>query len=181
MAESSPNTEARAADPQAAEPAAEAVQAPSPDAGGMEAQAPPGEDVPLILVIDDDRIFRKTLHYILERKREYRVELAEDGEVGINLALKIEPDLIICDVMMRGMHGYATIAELRTYEKMGDVPVIMLTGKGSTLGARRAQVSGADYYLHKPIKLPELLKTIKAALSKKNQGGDWSSDVILLD
>jgi CheY-like chemotaxis protein len=167
MAESSTNAESQAAEPQAAEPqeakpqeaepqeaepSAETASAPSPDLDRTEPQAPPpGRDVPLILVIDDDRIFRKTLHYILERKREYRVALAEDGEVGINLALKKEPDLIICDVMMRGMHGYATIAELRTYEEMEDTPVIMLTGKGSTLGERRAQVSGADYYLYKPI------------------------------
>ena len=140
-------------------------------------------DVPLVLVIDDDKVFRKTLDYVLQRKGEFRVLLAEDGEVGVELALKHKPDLV-CDVMMRGMHGYATVSALRTHSITKETPVVMVTGQGSALGERRAKVHGADYYLKKPFKLPELLKTIRSALAKRSDArgvSGWSSDVILLD
>ena len=151
-----------------------------------EAAAPVSSQAPLVLVIDDDRVFRKTLDYVLQRKGEFRVQLAEDGEEGVRIAAANPPDLVICDVMMRVMHGYATVSSLRANPDTRETPIIMLTGKGSALGERRAKVHGADYYLRKPVKLPELLKTIRMAIAKKQNNDSrgptgWSNDLILVD
>lgn len=118
-----------------------------------------------ILVIDDDTVFRKTLAFTLTR-RGYETRVARDGEEGLQLAEAEAPDLVICDVMMRGMHGYATVAALRDTPGLEHTPVIMITGQGNPLGERRARAHGADYYLHKPFKLPELLDLIGEALAE---------------
>lgn len=135
-----------------------------------------------VLVIDDDSVFRKTINYVLGRRGNFDVYTAENGEEGVRMALDHKPDLVICDVMMRVMHGYATVAALRDNEEMRHVPIIMITGQGSPIGERRARAHGADYYLYKPFKLNELLDLIREALSHAREGretGDWSGDIIM--
>lgn len=121
---------------------------------------------PTVLVIDDDRIFRSALHYVLHRNAGFNVVLAEDGTEGLSIALQTPPDVVICDVMMRDMHGYATVEALRSNPPTQHIPIIMMTGKGSPLGERRAKMHGADYYVYKPVNFKELIDLVRAALGQ---------------
>jgi DNA-binding response OmpR family regulator len=121
---------------------------------------------PTVLVIDDDRIFRSALQYVLHRNAGFNVVLAEDGTEGLSLALQTPPDVVICDVMMHEMHGYATVEALRSHAATQHVPIIMMTGRGSSLGERRARMHGADHYVYKPVNFKELIDLIRTVLAQ---------------
>jgi DNA-binding response OmpR family regulator len=121
---------------------------------------------PTVLVIDDDRIFRSALQYVLHRNAGFNVVLAEDGTEGLSLALQTPPDVVICDVMMREMHGYATVEALRSHAATQHVPIIMMTGRRGSLGERRARMHGADHYVYKPVNFKELIDLIRTVLAQ---------------
>ena len=129
-----------------------------------------------ILIIDDDDLFVDTLSFVLEQQ-EYDVLTAGDGKEGAQLAEEHRPDLILCDVRMQNMHGYDTVAILRSRSKTQKIPIIMMTGYASPYGERRSQMAGADYYLSKPIQVQDLIATIDMALVQGARKGR-SSDVI---
>ena len=123
-------------------------------------------DLPRILIIDDDRILRTLLQHILQQGGPYDVRLAESGEEGLELARTYRPDLILCDIVMRGLHGYSTVASLREIGELQRTPIAMITGKGSALAKRRALEHGADYFLKKPFKPRETLQAVRYILEK---------------
>lgn len=129
-----------------------------------------------ILIIDDDELFVDTVSFVLEQQ-EYDVLTASDGAEGTELAEQHRPDLILCDVRMQNMHGYDTVAVLRSQSKTQNIPVIMMTGYASPYGERRSQMAGADYYLSKPISVQDLTAAIDMALAQGARKGR-SSDVI---
>lgn len=116
-----------------------------------------------ILVIDDDAIFRKTLRFALERMK-FDVVVADSGEYGIEIAKKLRPDLILCDVVMDGLHGFATVQRLQRDSRTENIPVIIMTGTGTSFGEQRAMAYGVQRYITKPFKLQELKRTIHAIL-----------------
>ena len=83
-----------------------------------------------ILIIDDEKSIRKILEIALED--DYRVILADSGDLGIELASKESPDLILLDHMMPGKDGVATLKELRQNESTKKVPIIFLTARVQT-------------------------------------------------
>ncbi|NBB85526.1 MAG: response regulator [Bacteroidetes bacterium] len=129
-----------------------------------------------ILIIDDDDLFVDTVSFVLEQQ-EYDVLTAADGKEGTQLAEEHRPDLILCDVRMQNMHGYDTVAILRSRSKTQKIPIIMMTGYASPYGERRSQMAGADYYLSKPIQVQDLISTINMAMAQGARKGR-SSDVI---
>ena len=112
-------------------------------------------DKPLILVIDDNEDIRILLQSILEDK--YNVAVASDGKLGIKLAMKLIPDLIICDIMMPGIDGLQTCTELKHELSTSHIPILMLTA--CKLDEQRIQSydCGADAFISKPFSV-ELLK-----------------------
>lgn len=129
-----------------------------------------------ILIIDDDDLFVDTVSFVL-KQQEYDVLTAADGKEGTELAEEHRPDLILCDVRMQNMHGYDTVATLRSRSKTQSIPIIMMTGYASPYGERRSQMAGADYYLAKPISVQDLTSAIDMALVQGARKGR-SSDVI---
>ncbi|MFQ5798705.1 MAG: response regulator [Bacteroidota bacterium] len=119
-----------------------------------------------ILIIDDDELFRETIVSAL-RQEGYETFDAEDGSVGLELARRQLPDLIICDIMMDNMDGYTTLATLREDPVMATIPFILMTGKADRPGMRRGMELGADDYLAKPFSVPELLAALKSRLEKR--------------
>ena len=83
----------------------------------------------LILVIDDEPTQRMLTHEALIQ-RGYRVEEADSGEAGLEIARRLKPDLILLDVMMPGMDGPQTLAELQKLPCMTGVPVVFMTASG---------------------------------------------------
>ncbi len=111
-----------------------------------------------ILVIEDEAPMRELLTYHL-REAGHRVALAKDGEEGLSQALKLEPDLILLDLMLPGMDGLTVLRRLR---RQSDVPVIVLTALGEVPDKVKGLDCGADDYLPKPFESAELLARVTA-------------------
>jgi signal transduction histidine kinase len=113
------------------------------------------EHIYTILVIDDEMITRTTLAALLE-KPNYRVEMAEDGIQGIEMAKELNPDVILLDVMMPRMNGYDVCKRIRSDPKIGEVPIIMITALDDQDAKLNGLVAGADDFLAKPFDTLEL-------------------------
>jgi len=99
----------------------------------------------------------------------YRVLTAADGESGLERALAEKPDLILLDVMMPKLDGFAVCAELRRMEV--EIPVLMLTAKGQVEDRVTGLDAGADDYLVKPFSTEELLARVRAQLRRAERKG----------
>jgi len=116
-----------------------------------------------ILVIEDELPMRTALMDCLSGEG-YRVIVAADGETGFEKALHDTPDLIVLDIMMPRLDGFALCAELRRGNKL--MPVLMLTAKGSVEDRVKGLDAGADDYLVKPFSRDELLARVRALLRR---------------
>src|SRR3954471_16486062 len=122
-----------------------------------------GENSARILVVEDELPMRTALQDCLTGEG-FRVITAADGERGLERALKEKPDLILLDVMMPRLDGFALCAELR---RLGHAtPVLMLTAKGQVHDRVNGLDSGADDYLVKPFSTDELLARVRALLRR---------------
>jgi DNA-binding NarL/FixJ family response regulator len=121
-----------------------------------------------ILVIEDDPELRRNLTTILKLEK-FRVFAAANGAEGVELAGKESPDLILCDVMMPGMDGYAVLAALRASGPTAALPFIFLTARGEKTDVRAGMNLGADDYLTKPVSKSDLLKAIQSRLNRHSQ------------
>jgi DNA-binding NarL/FixJ family response regulator len=121
-----------------------------------------------ILVIEDEPEMRRNLTTIL-RLEKFHPLAAENGRVGVALAKKEKPDLILCDVMMPELDGYGVIAALRADAATVSIPFIFLTAKGEKPDIRAGMNLGADDYLTKPAATPDLLAAIQSRLERAIQ------------
>ena len=122
-----------------------------------------------ILVIEDELPMRTALQDCLETEG-YRVLTAAEGETGLARALKEKPDLILLDIMLPRLDGFALCEELR---RVGHTtPVLMLTAKGFVQDRVRGLDAGADDYLVKPFSTDELLARGRALLRRKAKAVD---------
>ena len=117
-----------------------------------------------VLVVEDDPNIRELLQLYLE-KDGYAVTLASDGGQGLAKFRAIKPDLVLLDVMMPVMDGWAVCKAIRAES---NTPVIMLTAKGETDDKVTGLKSGADDYVTKPFAMKELLARIEAVLRRSD-------------
>ncbi|MBI4657707.1 MAG: response regulator transcription factor [Verrucomicrobia bacterium] len=129
-----------------------------------------------ILVIEDELPMRTVLRDCLERQG-YRVLLASDGESGLEKALKEKPDLILLDIMMPRLDGFALCAELRRLSHQ--VPVLMLTAKGQVTDRVTGLDAGADDYMAKPFSREELLARVRALLRRAQRRVRVPNSIVL--
>jgi DNA-binding response OmpR family regulator len=116
-----------------------------------------------ILIIEDELPMRTALHDVLAGEK-YRVLTASDGEAGLHRALEEKPDLILLDIMMPKLDGFALCTELRRHSN--SVPILMLTAKGQVEDRVTGLDAGADDYLVKPFSTEELLARVRALLRR---------------
>jgi serine phosphatase RsbU (regulator of sigma subunit) len=121
-----------------------------------------------ILVIEDEDSIRETITDILKAEN-YSVFSAENGSDGLALAKDIQPDLILCDVMMPGLSGFEVLTRLRQESHSESTPFIFLTARSEKKSLREGMNLGADDYLTKPFTIDELLSAIKARLRYKEK------------
>jgi len=139
-----------------------------------------------ILLIEDNLEIRENTSEILELDG-YQVLVAENGKVGVDLALKELPDIIICDIMMPVLDGYGVLHLLAKQEKTADIPFIFFTAKAERSELRKGMDMGADDYITKPFEDIDLLNAVEARLrkreiSKKNYNLDISGlDQLIID
>ncbi|NES79279.1 MULTISPECIES: response regulator [Okeania] len=119
-----------------------------------------------ILVIEDEKVILEIITDVLEAENFIAIE-AENGRRGVEKALEIVPDLIICDVMMPELDGYEVLKLLRKNLVTETIPFIFLTAKSTKADLREAMELGADDYLTKPFTRDELMKAINTRLEKQ--------------
>ncbi|MBE6986624.1 MAG: response regulator transcription factor [Ruminococcaceae bacterium] len=115
-----------------------------------------------VLIVEDDRNIAQLLQMYLE-KEGYAVTSAEDGNQGLAKFQAIKPDLVLLDVMMPGMDGWAVCKAIRAESQ---VPIIMLTAKSQTDDKVQGLRTGADDYVTKPFEMKEVLARIEAVLRR---------------
>ena len=124
-----------------------------------------------ILIVEDDRNIADLLRLYLE-KEGYTVVIAPDGMRGVEQFRTVHPSLVLLDVMLPGLDGFALLQRLRSTGSR--LPVLMLTARGELSDRVRGLDQGADYYLTKPFQTPELLACVRLLLRRSNgeSGGD---------
>lgn len=121
-----------------------------------------------ILIIEDEPEMRRNLATIL-RLEKYAQLTAENGRLGVELALKEQPDLVLCDVMMPELDGYGVLKALRENPATEATPFIFLTARGEKPDVRAGMNLGADDYLTKPVAKADLLNAIASRLRRADQ------------
>jgi DNA-binding response OmpR family regulator len=123
---------------------------------------------PHVLVADDDAWILRMVATVLE-KRGYSVETAVDGEDALARALARPPDLLITDVMMPKLDGWALVRQLRAHQELAMLPVIFLTALSSEDDRIRGFRLGADDYVTKPFRFEELDLRVTKTLRRTQQ------------
>jgi len=131
-----------------------------------------------ILIIEDETPMRTALADVLAGEG-YRPLTAADGEIGLRKAVEEKPDLILLDIMMPRLDGFAVCAELRRLGHI--VPVLMLTAKGQIEDRVTGLDAGADDYLVKPFSTEELLARVRALLRRSRKQGHAPAKLMLGD
>ncbi len=114
-----------------------------------------------ILLIEDNELNRDMLSRRLERKG-FEVVLAEDGESGVALARSEKPDLVLMDMSLPVMDGWAATREIRADREIARVPIIALTAHAMSGDRERALEAGCNDYDTKPVDLQRLVDKIQA-------------------
>lgn len=129
-----------------------------------------------ILIIEDELPMCTALHDVLVAEG-YRVLTAPDGESGLQRAMDEKPDLLLLDIMMPRLDGYAVCAELRRLSN--PVPILMLTAKGQVEDRVQGLDAGADDYLVKPFSTDELLARVRAMLRRLQRQTKMPTKLVL--
>jgi DNA-binding response OmpR family regulator len=113
-----------------------------------------------VLVAEDEQRISQLLKMYLERE-SFVVEVANNGEAALEIAMKESFDVIILDILMPGMNGFSVLEEIR---KTKDTPVIMLSAKGEAHDLKRGEELGASEYILKPFSPKDVVSKIKGLL-----------------
>jgi pilus assembly protein CpaE len=122
-----------------------------------------------VLVVDDDLNIQRVLVFTLKQEG-YEVHVASDGQAGVEMAASIQPDLILMDVAMPVLDGYAATQRIRASETGAKVPIIMLTAEADVEQRVKGLRAGADDDIVKPFHPLELIARIKALLARSGIG-----------
>jgi signal transduction histidine kinase len=123
------------------------------------------ENAPTLLLVEDNHDMRAFVAGAL--RRHYKVHTAVDGQDGVETARRVQPDLIVSDVMMPRMDGFEMVEKLRTDRRFDRTPIVMLTARTGAEAVVRGLKLGAVDYVAKPFKMPELLARISAQLKMR--------------
>jgi pilus assembly protein CpaE len=127
-----------------------------------------------VLVVDDDLNIQRVLVFTLKQEG-YEVHVASDGQAGVEMAASLQPDLILMDVAMPNLDGYAATQQIRAAENGRRVPIIMLTAEADVEQRVKGLRAGADDDIVKPFHPLELIARIKALLARSGGGGERKS------
>ncbi len=125
------------------------------------------KEKPLLLVVEDEVDIRAFIISVL--KKEYQIIEAENGEIGIEKALKEMPDLIICDIMMPEIDGIQLCNTLKTNELSSHIPIILLTAKVGEENEIEGIRTGADAYVTKPFNSEKLSIRVEKLIENRRQ------------
>ena len=116
------------------------------------------------LYIEDNPVNVVLMEAMLQREPGVHLLTAQLPEVGIELALRERPDLVLLDIQLPGMDGYEVLRRLREAAATRRTPVVALTANAMPEDLARGRAAGFDDYLTKPVMLPDLLAVVRRAL-----------------
>lgn len=118
-----------------------------------------------VLLIEDDTVLRENTAELLELSR-YRVLTAANGKIGVEMAKKHVPNIIVCDIMMPELDGYDTLQILSKNKKTKHIPFVFLSAKTERKDVRKGMNLGADDYITKPFTEDDIISAIESRLAK---------------
>jgi len=122
-----------------------------------------------VLLVDDSSTALLLGETVFKEHTPYQVVTARDGEEGVQKALSEKPDLILLDVVMPKMDGFAACREIRKHHALGGVPIVMVTSRGEPGNVQTGYESGCNAYLTKPINVSELLEIVRLFFGSDKQ------------
>lgn len=126
-----------------------------------------------VLIVEDEANIAELLRLYLE-KDGFVISIAPDGGAGVAMAQSFEPDLVLLDIMLPVMDGWAVCREIR---KNSNVPIIMLTARGETNDKISGLEMGADDYITKPFEIKELMARVHAVMRRYEPGESQSKKI----
>jgi DNA-binding response OmpR family regulator len=121
-----------------------------------------------ILLVDDEPNIIMALEYSL-RKNNYDIYIARDGEEAIDLAEKLEPDLVVLDIMMPKVDGYEVLEFLKSHDTLKDTTqTIIISAKHKQSDVQKGLNLCAKEYIKKPFSMKKILSTVNELLTPKN-------------
>ncbi len=137
-----------------------------------------------ILLVDDEPDILEFIEYNL-LKEGYDVHTAGNGRIGVEMAKKLLPDLVLLDVMMPEMDGVEACSEIRGHAPLAETVVAFLTARGEDYSQIAGFEAGADDYILKPIKPKVLVSRVQALLRRKKNsgyvGGNYDGTGLMID
>jgi DNA-binding response OmpR family regulator len=128
-----------------------------------------------VLIIEDEKAIAEGLAYAL-RKDDFQVEMALDGNTGLDLARRSHPDIILLDLMLPGLSGWEVCRAIR---RTSSVPIIMITARADEMDRVLGLELGADDYIVKPFSRREVTARIRAVLRRAYPSSVQETDEIL--
>ena len=116
-----------------------------------------------ILLVDDEPNIIMSLEYTF-KKNNFQVFIARDGQEALEILKTEQPDLIILDIMMPNVDGYATIEAVRKDEKLSNCKVILLSAKNKESDIEKGMRLGANAYMTKPFSIKKLIEQVNELL-----------------
>jgi len=130
-----------------------------------------------VLIVEDDKNIADLLRIYLE-KEQMECEIAGDGVSGVEKFQKFQPDLVMLDIMLPGLDGWAVCRKIRESSK---TPIIMLTAKGELEDKVQGLEMGADDYITKPFEMKEVLARVHAVLRRFGEEGQGAEKKLSFD
>jgi DNA-binding response OmpR family regulator len=127
-----------------------------------------------ILVVDDDHEIVESMRTVLENKG-FRVLVARDGNAGLMIAERENPDLLVLDMMMPKKSGFLVLEKLRS-RSGGLIPTIMITGNEGSRHRAYAEMLGVRDYIRKPFAMEKLVRSVERIMGVKPRTGEFGDD-----
>ncbi|MGK9368256.1 LytR/AlgR family response regulator transcription factor [Melioribacter sp. Ez-97] len=121
-----------------------------------------------VLIIEDNKDLAENIVLLL-KEFGYETFCAYNGSDGLKTLFKVNPDIILCDIMLPDLSGYKILSSIKKIDNIEPPIFIFLTAKGERIDIRKGMELGADDYIPKPFTYTELLNAIKAQLDKRNK------------
>lgn len=121
-----------------------------------------------VLVIDDSSVLRDIMREVLE-DAGFNVIEAPHGQLGLDRAQQLAPDIVLCDINMPVLDGYGFVQAARAQEHLRTVPILMVTAMAEKKSMRRAMEAGADDFLTKPFTPEELVSAVTGQLARRER------------
>ncbi len=118
----------------------------------------------IILIVEDDEVLLRAL-YVFFHESEYTIATATDGETAVSMAQRLNPDLILLDLLLPQMDGFQFLEKVKAMPKLKNIPVVVLSNLGDESDIKRAKALGAkDYFIKADVELSKLSENIKKVL-----------------